>query len=249
MSANYTRESDHCGKKCSNPILMGACGIAIPAFWAAQDFQRQLEVNPRVAKAHETSVPEALLALVDAEFVDPGAVFLTDYEEIAYYRPQFLFNSFGVYFAHPAAAFAERSEFIHLLSSLQDPAAVSIAVQHNRLDHVDAVLMHRTADGSLSYKYSADNFPYGTVTVEVLFSPGQFGGPTWTNTSDGEFTLYRPVSISADELSLCTGTLEVSTKNATRFTLRAISFSASKTTKPELLLRFRRIPIRGAEGI
>ena len=182
---------------------LGACVIAL--FVVALALGQQALDIPYVKEQRRSTVPST--ELEDFDQATRGGpddpVLLTDLVDLPVFRDVYVFNVWRAHFAHPAAEFSERTDFLTALSREDDPEVFTLALTHNRFDEIDYVVLRPAADGTLLYLFADDDFPRGTKDRELRFDLDLFEPEVFERTDTGSFVSLRVREDPLDGLESC----------------------------------------------
>jgi hypothetical protein len=170
---------------------LGACAIAL--FIVALALGQDAVGIPYVKDQRKAKEPVVLLA--DFDRVREGGpddpVLLTDIVELPAFRDVFVFNVWRAHYAHPAAEFSERADFLTDLSRERDPEVFALALTHNRFDQIDYVVLRPQAYGNLIYTFEDDDFPRGTKSRKLGYDLALFQTRVFERTDTTSFVSFR----------------------------------------------------------
>jgi hypothetical protein len=162
-------------------------GIVIIAFG-----QTAVRDIPYLDEQRATRYPKQLLEGFErstrGEYVDE--VVLTDVTDLNTFLPTYTFTTSRAHFAHPAALFNDRADFLTRLAAERDPDVFELALLHNRYDSIDLIALRPTT-GGLGYRWSADAFPRGPEDRSITFPLSSFTGKSFVPIPNRELTMYR----------------------------------------------------------
>jgi galactan 5-O-arabinofuranosyltransferase len=177
--------------------VVAVLGVVLAVF-AGQSMVTSVRDSDLMAEAHATALPgnpppdpppAQVQRAIDLRFDAPGhPVLLSDRVDLLVLYPNYGFLQWNAHYAHPAAEFDERVEFLRQLSTLATPAEFAARSAENRFDRIDAFVL--LADGDeLVYRFSADAFPGGLRADEVRFPRTLFDAAAFTLVPMGDHVL------------------------------------------------------------
>jgi galactan 5-O-arabinofuranosyltransferase len=105
----------------------------------------------------------------------PGRpVLLSDRVDLMALYPYWGFLQWNAHYAHPAAEFGARVEFLQELAASGSPARFAARASDNRFEPIDAFVLRNEGD-ELVIRFADDAFPAGTRTAELRFGRELFG--------------------------------------------------------------------------
>jgi hypothetical protein len=134
--------------------------------------------HPAGATAPDPPAAE-LASAIDHRFSGDGhPVLLSDRVDIMALNPYYGFLQWNAHYAHPAAEFGERVQFLRDLAAAASPDEFASRSRDNRFDPIDGFVLRDEGD-ELMLLFADDGFPAGTRAVEIrfprtLFAPGAF---------------------------------------------------------------------------
>ena len=129
-----------------------------------------------------------------------GAVVLTDVKALPVFLDVFVFNAWDAHYAHPAAKFTDRANFLKRLSNEHDNSVFAVALAHNRYDRIEYVVFDTRRSNRLSYEYLDDAFPRGSTKMKLNFAAHQFATDQFDRRATSTLTIFA-VDRSHDALS------------------------------------------------
>lgn len=114
-----------------------------------------------------TSSAAELQRLIESRVGD-HAVLLSDRVDVLALYPNHAFVAWDAHYAHPAAEFGQRIEFLTDLAHSSDPDTFRNLAQDNSYDTIDAFVLAEDGDDYV-FTYGADAFPAGTRSTQIRF--------------------------------------------------------------------------------
>jgi galactan 5-O-arabinofuranosyltransferase len=171
---------------------------AVFAFIAARGFMVIVVEHRLIAAAHDTALPSGMVPRFAPERTDPPSVsanairdvidsryagpdhpvVLSDRADVLAVNPYYGFSQWQVFYAHPAAMFHARIDFLRTLASSESADAFAELSVANPYDAIDAFVLADEGE-MLAFHYRDENFPTSTKggLVEfrrALFDPAAF---------------------------------------------------------------------------
>lgn len=175
---------------------------------AGQTFVTAVRDSPQTELAHATAWPDGRLpphhpddaappeppaaqlrdAIAD-RYAGPGhPVLLSDRADLLALYPYWGFLQWNAHYAHPAAEFHQRAEFLTGLAEAGGPAEFAARSADNRFDPIDAFVL-RAEGEELVLRFADDAFPAGTRTAEVRFPRALFTGDAFDTVQLGDYVV------------------------------------------------------------
>lgn len=182
---------------------------AVLVIVVGQAFVSDVRDSPLTGAAHATALPDGALpphhadgsqelnapdpppaelrAIIDEQAHADGAhpVLLSDRVDLLALYPYFGFLQWNAHYAHPAAEFHQRAEFLQRLAGSADPAAFAAGAAANPYDPIDVFVLRVDGD-ELVHRFADDAFPAGTRTAEVRFPRALFSEEHFQLTTAGD---------------------------------------------------------------
>jgi galactan 5-O-arabinofuranosyltransferase len=154
--------------------------------YTGQQFASTVGDSPLTETAFATATPDGQLPAgppaavvrdaIDQRYAGTGhPVVLSDRVDIMAFYPYYGFLQWNAHYAHPAAEFHARAEFLRELAGAGTPARFTALSAGNRFDRIDVFVL-RDAGDELVLRYADDAFPAGTRTAEIRFPRELFAG-------------------------------------------------------------------------
>lgn len=137
-----------------------------------------------------SAVPiDAIRTVIDARHDgNDNPVILSDRPDVLATTPYFGFSQWQVYYAHPAAGFHARIEYLRELAAMSSAREFAEASDANEFDSIDGFVL-ADAEQMLEFHYRDDNFPDRTIAGTVSFPRFLFESAAFEVIDLGEYVV------------------------------------------------------------
>ena len=189
-------------------VMAVAVSGMLLGFGAAHGYMETVRTSHLIEAAHAEPLPDGTLPQYAPDDAEPEAapasaitsiidrgydgtdhpVVLSTRPDVMALNPYYGFSQWQFYYAHPAASFPARIEFLREMADAPTPERFAELAADNRYDAIDAFVLF-DADDQLVFHYRDENFPDGSKPGVVAFPRSLFASAAFSVVDLGDYVV------------------------------------------------------------